>query len=101
MARSKPHLSQEEFLKHADNASVALLVNDVVERLDFTVETIKAMLTDKRLARTLMDHERANLSDIVIRLRAELSYIRGRKSQRIDAQTKRSKRILAADKKNR
>lgn len=99
MARPKQRLSQEEFLKHADNLTVATLINDSIARIDTTVEVIKHMLSDRRLARCLPDHERANLGDIVIRLRAELSYIRDRKNKRIDAQTKRSKRILAADKK--
>ena len=99
MARLKQRLSQEEFLKHADNLTVAMLINDTIERIDTSVEVIKHMLSDKRLAMCLPDHERANLGDIVIRLRAELSYIRDRKNKRIDAQTKRSKRILAADKK--
>ena len=101
MPHSKPRLSQEEFLKHGDNLVVAMLFNDTIERIDTTVEVIKHMLSDKRLARCLPDHERANLGDIVIRLRAELSYMRDRKNKRIDAQTKRSKRILAADKKGR
>lgn len=99
MAHYKTRLSQEEFLKHADNLTIALLVNDTIERIDNAVEVIKTMLGDKRLAQSLKDHERANLGDIVIRLRAEASYMRGRKNHRIDAQAKRSKRILIADKK--
>ena len=95
----KTHLSHEEFLKHADNVAVAELVNNIVEHIDNAVVCITSMLGDRRLASRLPDHERANLNDIVIRLRAELSYVRGRKNKRIDAQTKRSKRLLAADKK--
>lgn len=99
MARSKPRLTQEQFLKHADDIFIGDCVDSTVDLLDRSIETILMFTTDTRVRKRLPDHERANLSDIVIRLRAELSYIRDRKNKRIDTQTKRSKRILAADKK--
>jgi hypothetical protein len=101
MARNKPRLSQEEFLKHADNVFIGDCVEDVVDLLERTIKSITQFTGDTRVRKCLPDHERANLSDVVLRLRAELSYVRDRKNKRIDAQTKRSKRILAADKKNR